>query len=839
LTAFCCAAAWLVLLADAPGTKLAAPRGAFVGQPSSRLGAEPLPATAAVPLNPTGRTIDLTVPVLDGTRYLGDIDLKLMAGDEIRLPAQRLLDLVAVNAKRELAVKLRAMLAAQTTIGLDALAALGIKMRYDPQKIALLLDIPAELKAQRTIQITPLGTEMVGGFAKPASFSAYLTMRGSVDYVESGINRGLGTPAIYLDGAARLAGVVFETQGVFQPGASGAMFQRQGSRFIYDDQDKAIRWTAGDLRAVARGFQSAPDIAGISILRSYSTLQPETITRPTGRQSFRLDRSSTVEVWVNDQLIRRTRMDPGNYDLRDFPYAQGIQNARITIRDDGGQIQNLNFSLFSDQSQLATGLSEFGLYAGVKAPPGRSGPVYSSEPVITGFYRRGLSNKLTLAGNFQADRHSRMAGLESILATPIGAFGMNLAASQIDGRGTGGAAMFTFRNLIQRKNMTSDALDLSAELLSKNFAPTGDVFGQNPFTYRLSAGYSHAFNQAVYGSVDVNYAKGRVGVSDTSTYRATLGWRPLPRMNFSATTAYEGAKRSQRAGLSFLLSLTVQMGKGASLITDYDSGRQTERISYQAQHGQGVGSFNLSGSLERSPNNVGIDGSANYITSAGEIGIDQLNTFGGGAGATTDSRTNLRFATSIAFADGATSIGRPISDSFAIVSRHANIGHARVELEPGPYGYTAGTTLLGTATQPDLMSYSNRTITIDAPGAAADLDLGAGAFRMFPPYRSGYRLQAGSEYPVTLVGRLLDEDGKPLALLSGLATELAAPQREPLAVFTSSDGRFALTGLKPGRWRIAFHADSTTVYLVEIPARWTTGAFKMEDIRPEKANGGQ
>lgn len=848
MAALCCAAAWLILLADAPRAKLPAtnaandeaPRGSSAGEPPPSRPAEPLSAAtaaAAVSLNPTGRVIDLTVPVLDGTRYMGDIDLRLMPDDEIRLPAQRLLDLVVVSAKPELAAKLRAMLAAQAVIGLDALASLGIRMRYDPQKIALVLDIPAELEAQRTIQVAPLGIETVGGFAQPAGFSAYLTMRGAVDYVEAGTNRGLGTLAVFLDGAARLAGVVFETQGVFHPGDNGPAFQRQGSRFVYDDQDRLIRWTAGDLRTVARGFQSAPDIAGISILRSYGALQPQMVTRPTGRQSFRLDQPSTVEIWVNEHLVRRTRLDPGNYDLRDFPYTQGIDNARITIRDDAGRVETLNFSLFSDQSQLAVGLSEFGLYAGVKATPGRSGPIYSSEPIITGFYRRGLSDKLTLGGNLQADRRSRMIGLESILATPIGAFGMNLAASQIDGRGTGGAALFTFRSLIQRRDMTSDALDLSAELLSKNFAPAGDVFGQNPFTYRLSGGYSHAFSQAMYVGVDVNYAKGRAGVWDSSVYRMTLGWRPLPRMNFTATTVYEGAARSRRAGLSFLLSLTVQMGKGASLMADYDSGRRTERISYQAQYGQGVGALNLSGSLERSPNNVGVNGSANYITSAGEIGIDQLTAFGGGPGSSTDSRTNLRFATSIAFADGAVSIGRPISDSFAIVSRRENIGHVRVELESGPYGYTAGTTLLGTATQPDLMSYNNRTITIDAPGAPADLDLGPGAFRMFPPYRSGYRLRAGSEYPVTLVGRFLDEEGRPLALLSGLATELAAPEREPLPVFTSSDGRFAVTGLKPGRWRIAFHTEPITVYAVDIPAGKATGVFRMEDIRPEKAGG--
>ncbi len=795
-------------------------------------GAQMVSAAAAPQrLEPNVLDIELTVPLMDGSTYLGDIVITVRADGAIAIPSARLLNLLSVALSPEALAQARSLPAGRASVGLSALMPAGIAIRYDSQKVELALDIPLRMKKVRTLQVSPFAVDRFGTYQQPAAFSAFLTVRGAINYVERGPEPGLGSPILLLDGATRFQGIVLESQAIYQPGTAGSTLQRQGSRIVYDDRKRLIRWTAGDLRSVVRSFQSAPDIAGISLLRSYSALQPQTITRPSGRQGFRLERPSTVEIWVNGQLVRRTRLNAGVYDLRDFPYTQGTDQARITIRDDAGRTETLNFTLFTDQYQLAAGLSEFGLYAGVKAPLGQAGPIYSREPVVSGFYRRGFTDNLTLGANFQADRRSRMAGVESILSTPFGAFGADLAVSDIDKRGMGFAALLTFHSLFQRSSGTSDAVDLSAEIWSRDFAPAGGIFSENPFAYRLGGSYSHAFSESLYAGADLHYAKGRGASPDVASYRASLGWRPHPRMNFNANASYQGAERTGRPGLIFQVSLMLQLGESSSVTAAYDSGLRTERLSYQMQHGQGAGSFDLSGALERSQRNVGISGSANYIASEGELGLDQMASFGGGAGSPAESRTSLRFATSIAFADGAVSIGRPISDSFAIVSRRANVKSAQVRIDPDLFGYAAGTTLLGTATAPNLISYNERTIAVDAPDIDAEVDLGPGAYRVLPPYRSGYRLWVGTDYPVTVVGRFIDEDGAPLSLVSGTATEVAAPAREPLQVFTNRDGRFGLTGVKPGRWRIEFHTDPVTIYLVDVPAG-AMGLASFGDIIP-------
>src|SRR3546814_15930632 len=109
---------------------------------------------------------------------------------------------------------------------------------------------------------------------------------------------------------------------------------------------------------------------------------------------------------------------------------------------------------------------------------------------------------------------------------------------------------------------------------------------------------------------------------------------------------------------------------------------------------------------------------------------------------------------------------------------------------------------MGTALQPSLSSYSERNLLVTAPDAPIGTDLGEGSFRLLPAYRSGYRLTVGSDYMVSVVGRLIGTNGEPITLVAGTAVEEAHPEREPVQLFTNAAGRFGATGLAPGRWRI-------------------------------------
>jgi outer membrane usher protein len=783
-------------------------------------------------LNPTGRAINLTVPAKDGNFYLGDIVVTIDPSDKLEFSSSRMLDLLSNVVDAKILETLRGSIGSKQAISPEDLAGSGIKATYNPQTLELALEIPSQMRAARALQVASLDRTRFGAFEKPAKVSAYLNVRGSLDYVEKGANKGLNEPIFFTDAAIRLAdlgGAVLESQQIWHPGANGPDFQRQGTRIVVDDTKDVMRFTGGDLQVVSRGFQAAPDIAGFSVARSYSLLEPQTIARPRGDRSFNLPRRSTVEVYVNGQMVRRVELDPGNYNLRDFPFTQGANDVRLSIQDDTGRSETLRFNIFFDQSQLAKGLSEFGVYVGVKAPLGLTGPNYTNQFQFTGFYRRGISDNLTLGANFQADDQSLLAGLEGVLGTPFGTFAANIASSNIKGWGSGFATTVTYQRLLQRQGGQSDSFNFSFESRSRRFGPVGTVLPDNPFAFEVGAGYSHTFNDYLYAGVDLHYSKGRGLNADFQNYRGTLGWRITPTISMSTDILYESSANGH--DVAALISLTARLGRYSSVRADYDTRGNNARLSYQTLHGEGVGSYNLSADVERTDTGSGFNATANYIANRAELGVNQFSSFGGTFGSAIDQRTTFRFGSSIAMADGTFSIGRPIYDAFAVVVPHAALKDAAVVVDPTPNGYTASTGILRSAVQPNMAAYNERTITVDAPTAPPGVDLGQGSFRVYPPYRSGYLLHVGSEYTVTALGRMLGEDGAPVSLISGRATELTHPDREPVTVFTNREGRFGLSGLKPGRWRIDMLTDPKSSYVIEIPAA-AAGIVRLGDISP-------
>src|SRR3546814_11390901 len=121
-------------------------------------------------------------------------------------------------------------------------------------------------------------------FRSPEDFSAYVNIRGSLDYIHKGSNTGFDDPFFLFDGAARLGGVVLESEGQWD--GRDKRFRRTGSRLVYDDAKRLIRWTAGDVSSQTRGFQGSMVLAGPVLPRSYALLAPQRSDQPPGGAPF-------------------------------------------------------------------------------------------------------------------------------------------------------------------------------------------------------------------------------------------------------------------------------------------------------------------------------------------------------------------------------------------------------------------------------------------------------------------------------------------------------------------------------------------------------------------------
>jgi outer membrane usher protein len=114
-------------------------------------------------------------------------------------------------------------------------------------------------------------------------------------------------------------------------------------------------------------------------------------------------------------------------------------------------------------------------------------------------------------------------------------------------------------------------------------------------------------------------------------------------------------------------------------------------------------------------------------------------------------------------------------------------------------------------------------------------DLGAAAFDVTPRYKAGYAFTVGSDYSVTLVATMLDQDGKSLPLMSGAALEEGDAARSPVQVFTNREGRLVAQGLRPGRWIIELGERDKLRYVADIP-QGTEGVIRLGTLSPNTDN---
>ncbi|HEX3919746.1 MAG TPA: LysM peptidoglycan-binding domain-containing protein [Caulobacteraceae bacterium] len=817
----------------------------------------PSPRSASRP----SRTVTVELPLKDRANYLGDIDVTITPDGALSFNTAQAIELLSKSLSAEALASLKTVLAGETTAPLSDFGKAAIVAVYDPTQLQIVLTIPGHSRPTNAMDVADLDQAGHGKLVAPEGLSGYLNFRGSVDAVEAGAQKGLDDPLIDMDGALRFGKWVLTGEASIGPNDTTSLtgttnteesFTRQGTRLIYDDLKNTLRWTIGDLQPETTGFQGGVDISGVSVVRLYNELEPQLDVRPRGERSFTLERASTVETTINGRLVQTVRLDPGTYDLHNFPFVDGANDVQIVIQDDSGQRETLTFSIFFDRTLLAPGLMEFGAWAGVETYSVNGDLRYAvNDPIFSGFIRRGMSDRLTLGANLQASKTTQVLGGQFIWGSPLGTLGGDLAYSHDTTAGSGYAINIGLSRLFQSADsFKSQSLSASFEAKSVNFTQltatsatpltlggttvpgsttTAANAALNPYSSEFALTYGRSFSEYIYANLDARYSLGRAGQADVGSVTATLGWRPNNVTSLTFDADYE--ESSTERGPGFRISITRRLGRTRNIRADYDSLGNQATLSYQDSHGRGVGSSSVGADLTYASNALGLDATVNYQANRADLGITQTSSWDFGGTSVQDQRTSFQFGTSIAFAGNAVAIGRPIYDSFAILEPHPSLKGAQVVVDPSQDGRLAESGLLGGAVLSDLGSYSVRTIIYDVPNAPAGYDIGQGSILVKPPYRSGYKVVVGSDYSVTVIGRLLDADGAPISLLAGHAYDLDDPKHEPVEMFTSRDGRFGAQGLRPGHWRIEMPTQPVAKFIITVP-KGATGLYRAGDLKP-------
>lgn len=774
--------------------------------------------TTVIPVQPrtypeqeTPQDIEIVVPLNENGRYLGDIATKI-SGDT---PFIRLSDVARLVEPLAAPSTIERLIAADpgVPVSLDALLVEGIEASWDPGQLAINILLPVSDRQNREIEIAELDREQVGRFARPAGFSSFLNLRTTTDYVHEGPGEtGLDDPRLNGIWGGRTLGVAYETSFDYDTGGGG--FRRNSTRFIYDNEGHLIRAEIGDIVPPTRSFQASPRMAGITVYKATRTLQPYTNTRPVGFQSFSLNERSEVQVLINGRQVRRLTLEPGNYDLTNFPFVDGENNVQLIVEDAFGNRDLVEFDTFFDRSIFRPGYSEWGASFGIRSGFGERAPeYYEDEYVGSAFYRRGFEGGLTAGWNAQFDNQSSLVGAEVLKATNFGVLSADLAVSSQDNHGEGYALDIDFtRSPAFAPGEDRVNWGISGRATSEKFSPVG-LASLNDNAYEARAFLSRSFARSLSTiSANASYIWSRNNLRDRWLARLSFGQRLSRSVSLTTDISAQNSRFGDDYGVRLQLTYRPSFDSNAS--ASYDSRLDRASARYQRRGESSLGAWSTGVDVDRTPDASNVNASGFLIGTRGDLSLNHRSNLDSEFSNVSTQVTSIRTANSIGFADGAFAFGRPVTGAFAIVDGHKTLRGSRVGVRSGVVGTSLmGSRWLGNPIVSDLPVYSKRNVEFDVEDLPVGYDLGSGSVDIRAPFYAGYRLTVGSDLNTTVIATALDADGEPVSFIAGEVTSPDYPDLEPIEMFTNGEGRFGAPGLGPGRWMIRLETKPDTTII--------------------------
>ncbi|MGH6816049.1 MAG: hypothetical protein ACREC6_10110 [Hyphomicrobiaceae bacterium] len=565
---------------------------------------------------------------------------------------------------------------------------------------------------------------------------------------------------------------------------------------------------------------------------------------------------------MDGAIVRRIRLSPGEYNLSDLPLKPGANTVVLHIEEDTGQRRTLEFTMFSDRKLLAVGIDEWQLAAGARSRQNDGDwrtrffgqPEYLwDSPVLTAFYRRGLTEAMTGEAHIQGDRDVVMGGAGTVWQSAVGLFAVDGALSYHGDYGLGFAvgASYDLLNVLGWDGYRR-SYRLSGEYRSDDFANVGTSHPHRDTWLSLAALYSQELPWDMSGSLSLRYAfSGHYARFDDDSWNVDLslskrltaalsasfsvGYGDKGHRTYTTCGSCESHSRDDDTGLHAAFRLLYRVDDKSSLAASYDTRNEVGHTTYARNEGSGVGAWNAVVDVAHDQRHEG--GSVGYIGNRAEVSLSHVSridgidvVYGRFDPRSAEQRSSLRVESGIAFADGAWAFGRPVRGSFAIVDGHANLQGKEVTVGTRD-SEIAHSGWFGPALVPDIAAYSSRSVQFDVPDLPLGYDLGAGAFDFFSPYKAGFRLTVGSDYTVSALGTLVDRDDKPIPLLAGIAYEPDKKDGPKVQLFTNRVGRFGAQGLAPGRWIVEMPTEPVTKFVLVVPGG-TIGLFNAGTLKP-------
>jgi len=523
---------------------------------------------------------------------------------------------------------------------------------------------------------------------------------------------------------------------------------RMMTNLTFDWKSKLTRIVAGDTPASGDQLGGGAILGGLGFSRSFA-LDPYFSFLPTMQLSGTAMTPSTVEVYVNGQLIRRETLPPGQFNLQNVPLTNGSGETRVVVRDAFGGQQTMVSPYYLALGTLAKGLSDFSYNAGFMRQGFGTQSWNYGKPAYVFRHRQGLTDWMTIGGRVEGTPSMVSGGASLAFRLPVGELGAAGAVSRQD----------------------SDAG--AAALLSYSYVG-------KPVLFQLGARYQ----TDRYATLSLTPQSDRQILDITSTLAATLGrvgslslqyhhmdmrdlgwnddialrWsRSFARRIYLYTEFGNGYWQKNPVEYRTFVGISYAVAErtnAAASRTDHSGGQSGRGESSQAtaQQSLPVGSgYGYRVTVAQGDNTLN-DAVAQYQGSHGRVEAEYQHQ-----GFDTDEHghASVNATGGLVVIGGRAFFTRPVQDGFAMI---------RVPGVEGVHGLTSnqvvGTTdAKGDLLIPSLLSYYGNRIGIDDKDIPLDHAIGATELTIAPPYRGGAIVSFPVRRVLSVAGTVIVEEG--------------------------------------------------------------------------------
>ncbi|MCW8327208.1 fimbria/pilus outer membrane usher protein [Photobacterium sp. SDRW27] len=706
----------------------------------------------------------------------------------------------------------------------EVLSPYNINAHLSAQTFETNIEIPTELLVDSGLYLFE-ESALSASYRKVSSYSGYINAFLDVSHDDDGESDLEWFSSNTFEAGLRYNKLNFTTDFAIDYDSTQTDLYRLESQFTYDFPAQGTRVTFGDHSFQSFGFQGGVGLLGVNINRNFDIIPTKNV-RPLTSQQFVLNRTSTVELYIDGILIRRLRLTPGAYDVRDIPLTTGVNYIELVIIDPSGRREVISFNIATGVNLLAAGESEYSVSLGLDSEVIDNELEYDNDNyVISAGFDYGVTESFTLGANTQAKPDIYQVGGTAGFASILGLFGIEAAYSEYQTVESGYAARFNYDAFLPSVDHSFNA---QYEYLSDKFISIADIdideliATEERVEHRFDAFYSYRFNNSWSLGLSGNV---RRLYNDNLNYALTTSlagpWLNS-RANWSIRATYDDDDIEDNDEYRFFLSTSIPiewlLNNSHHMSTSYESDRNLyqTRYSYNNRAGTvgGVGVFALVETSESNnlDGNISVDYTGNryLLTFEHDSLLDNDDSYG--------YSNRLGLQTALAFSGSQVALGRPINDAFAIITPHSSLEESSVIINPeSDDSYAIKSDGWGPLMFPDIVSYVPQRIEFDVENLPIGYDLGEGGFAINPLHRSAYALTIGSDANITAMGYIFDVEGTAISLTEGTATHSEDSDFAPIAFFTNSKGRFAITGLKPGTYQIRLHSTKPVIFTITIP----------------------